>query len=96
MTPTREQRQLEARLPFGLSQWVQVSFGEANADHAVRHTLPPGRYRDVHYLPLRLSSPTTISTGSRLPEPGVLYLRSTTPDTEVTLLLLLPRDATDA
>jgi hypothetical protein len=90
---TREERLLEQRLPFGLSQLVTVAFTTADTDHAVPHTLPPGRYRDVHYLPLRLSLPTVISTGEKLPEPGVLYLRSSVADTTATLLLLLPRDA---
>jgi hypothetical protein len=90
----RDLRALEARLPFGQSQVVVVTFpGTADLDTPVKHTLPAGRYREVHYFPLRLSEATTIYTGDHLPEPGVLWLRSTVASATVTLLVFLLKDA---
>jgi hypothetical protein len=84
---------LEPRLPFGRTAYATVTFGDADTDTPIPHDLPPGRYRDVHYLPVRLDRATILSTGSTPPSPGLLYLQSSVADATATLLLFLPREA---
>ena len=90
---TRDIQLLEERIPFGRAAFITVTFGDADTDMPVPHTFPPGRYRDVHYLPVRLDRATTCYTGAP-PAPGIVYLRSTVADATVTFLLFLPREAT--
>jgi hypothetical protein len=90
---SRDFTALENRIPFGKCQFVSMTFGDADEDLAIRHQLPPGRYRDVAYLVVKKDRACDIYTGSKSPEPSALYLRSSVADATVTLLLFLPRDA---
>lgn len=90
MAPSRP----ESLPPMGRWEFVTHTFpATANTDSAVKHRLPAGRYREVHYMPVRLSHAATLYTGTKSPEPGVVYLRSTGASTEATLLLFLPQTA---
>lgn len=100
----RAQRLLEARLPFGLSELVPVTTpATPDTTFAVKHRLPPGRYREVRYLvarqgfagpwPSPLEPLALYVAPDKPPEPGVLYLRATVAAATVDLLLFLPRDA---
>lgn len=79
---------------FAQSLLVTHTFpATAGSDSAIRHDLPRARYRDVHYQVVRKDRACDVYTGDKLPEPGVLYLRSTAADAVVTLLLFIPHDA---
>lgn len=96
MSEARALRLLEARVPFGAIELVPgvTTPATANTTFAVKHRLPPGRYREVRYLPLAKSVAVDLYTApDKPPEPGVLYLRATVASATVDLLLLLPRDA---
>jgi hypothetical protein len=91
----RETRIPEARLPFGRSQLVTVTTpSTANAEFAVPHELPPSRAQEVQWLVVDKDRAVDCYRSRRTS--GVLYLKATVASAVVTLLLFLPREASDA
>lgn len=92
------ERQYDKELAKGLAfdglQYVDVTFGAADTDLDIRHTLNPTSFEDVGYLVVKADRATSIyndQTGTRRPwGQGYIILRSSVADATVTLLLFKP------
>ena len=88
-------RELLIGTPFTGFEYVDVTFGSANADFDIRTTLRPGDPETIDYLLMRSDRATSIyhdQSGTRRTwRRGYIVLRSSVASAAVTLLLLIRR-----
>ena len=87
--------EVERNTPYSAYEYVTVTFGSANTDRDIRHSLRPLSPENIHYQLVESDRSTTIyhdQTGTRRAwGPGYIVLRSSVASAVVTLLLTVPR-----
>lgn len=97
LIPSAEQqfdKELAKGVPFDAFQFIEVSFGAADTDLDIPHTLAPLDPESLGYLVLKADRATSIyhdQTGTRRPwTRDYIVLRSSTANAVITLLLVKP------
>lgn len=88
-------RELLRSTPFVNFEYVTVTFGSANTDADIRHTLRPASPEDVRYIVVSADRAADLyhdQSGTRKPwGDGYIILRSNIAGLVATLLLFIPR-----
>jgi len=91
----RLERDIEEATPSARFQEILVTFGSADTDYDIAHTLRPADPENIRYQIVSADRATSIyhdQSGTRKPwSAGVIILRSSAASAVVRLLLTIPR-----